>query len=72
MIDLDGKRVDKKDDDDGKEKKHEIGTDFGLKTDQVRKTTFWRENSNYSLAGKFKFNLNTRFCLHSSTGGTLP
>ena len=38
MIDLDGKRTDKKDDsaagDDGKDKKPEIGTDFGLKTDQ--------------------------------------
>ena len=35
MIDLDGKRVDKKDDEDGKDKEPEIGTDFGLKTDQV-------------------------------------
>merc|ERR1719188_1858880 len=34
MIDLDGKRVDRKDGDDDKDKKPEIGTDFGLKTDQ--------------------------------------
>ena len=39
MINLDGKRVDKKDDDDGgKDKKPEIGTDFGLKTDQVNRS----------------------------------
>ena len=47
QLNIDGKRVDKKDDDDaadddddatdgGKEKKHEIGTDLGLKTDQVK------------------------------------
>ena len=51
QLNIDGKRVDKKDDDDaadddddatdgGKEKKHEIGTDFGLKTDQVTITKF--------------------------------
>ena len=35
MIDLDGKRVDRKDGgDDDKDRKPEIGTDFGLKTDQ--------------------------------------
>ena len=40
MIDLDGKRVDRKDGDDDKDKKPEIGTDFGLKTDQVIYTRF--------------------------------
>jgi SWI/SNF related-matrix-associated actin-dependent regulator of chromatin subfamily C len=40
MIDLDGKRIDKKDggkEDGDKDKKPEIGTDFGLKTDQYDK-----------------------------------
>ena len=57
MIDLDGKRVDKKDDEDGgKDKKPEIGTDFGLKTDQVN-------SRDIHFGGKFEL-----ICsIHSST-----